>query len=160
MLTTKAITSPDSNPVWQVITATPRQLDGLIRLAEAIAKMRLSEFVERADVNEAIRLMKCATQSAATDPRTGCIDMDAIMTGRTAAMREESEQIASAVLDVVSDMGTNPKYSDILGKLQGGSSFPISKKQYEDALHVLENEGRIQVSVYSDRGVVKVLKVQ
>eukprot|EP00656_Telonema_subtile_P033974 TRINITY_DN38123_c0_g1_i2.p1 TRINITY_DN38123_c0_g1~~TRINITY_DN38123_c0_g1_i2.p1 ORF type:complete len:676 (+),score=134.55 TRINITY_DN38123_c0_g1_i2:431-2458(+) len=142
----------------KVITATPRQLDGLIRLSESLAKMRLSEFVECQDVAEAIRLMKCATQSAATDPRTGCIDMDAIMTGRTAAMREESEQIASAVLDVVSELGNNLKYGEIFGKLQAGSSFPITKKQYEDALHVLENEGRIQVSIYAEKGSIRVLQ--
>eukprot|EP00658_Telonema_sp_P-2_P047382 TRINITY_DN36044_c0_g1_i3.p1 TRINITY_DN36044_c0_g1~~TRINITY_DN36044_c0_g1_i3.p1 ORF type:complete len:438 (-),score=123.69 TRINITY_DN36044_c0_g1_i3:82-1395(-) len=142
----------------KVITATPRQLDGLIRLSESLAKMRFSEFVERRDVTEAIRLMKCATQSAATDPRTGCIDMDAIMTGRTATMREESEQIASAVLDLVSEMGSNNlKYGDIFGKLNSNSSVPITRKQYEDALHMLEGEGRLQVSIYSEKGTIRVM---
>ena len=70
--------------------------------------MRLSKFVLESDVMEAIRLMKVdstafirivkviirvyvsqvATQAAATDPRTGTIDMDMITTGRTALDRD------------------------------------------------------------------------
>jgi len=34
-------------------------------------------------VNNGLRLMQVATQTAATDPRTGTIDMDMISTGRT-----------------------------------------------------------------------------
>ena len=41
---------------FQVITATPRQLESLIRLSEALAKMRLSEEVTDGDVGEAIRV--------------------------------------------------------------------------------------------------------
>lgn len=53
----------------KVITATPRQLESLIRMSESLARMRLSEFVEVVDVEEAVRLMKVAMQQAATDPR-------------------------------------------------------------------------------------------
>jgi DNA replication licensing factor MCM4 len=52
---------------------------------QALAKMRLSETVTRADAEEAMRLIKVATQTAATDPRTGTIDMDMIATGRYVA---------------------------------------------------------------------------
>ena len=69
------------------ISATPRQLESLVRLCEAHAKMRLSDTVEVIDVEEAIRLLRVATQSAATDPRTGRIDMDLINTGRSASSR-------------------------------------------------------------------------
>lgn len=71
----------------KVISATPRQLESLIRISESIAKMRLSKLVEESDVNEAIALMRIATQQSATDPTTGCIDMDVLVTGRTAAFR-------------------------------------------------------------------------
>jgi len=39
----------------KTITATPRQLESLIRLSESLAKMRLSNVVERRDVAEAVR---------------------------------------------------------------------------------------------------------
>jgi DNA replication licensing factor MCM4 len=69
------------------ISATPRQLESIVRLSEAHAKMRLSGVVEVMDVEEAMRLLRVATQSAATDPRTGKIDMDLIQTGRSASSR-------------------------------------------------------------------------
>ena len=40
------------------MSATPRQLESLIRISEALAKMRLSGYVTVPDVNEAVRLMK------------------------------------------------------------------------------------------------------
>jgi DNA replication licensing factor MCM4 len=49
--------------------------------------MRLSATVEPEDVEGAIALMRTAIKQSATDPRTGLIDMDVIVTGRTAASR-------------------------------------------------------------------------
>jgi len=46
----------------KTITATPRQLESTIRLAEAIAKMRLSETIEKKDIDEAVRLIRAAMQ--------------------------------------------------------------------------------------------------
>jgi DNA replication licensing factor MCM4 len=65
----------------KTITATPRQLESTIRLSEAIAKMRLSETIEKRDIDEAVRLIKTAMQQSATDPTTGEIDMNIINTG-------------------------------------------------------------------------------
>jgi DNA replication licensing factor MCM4 len=65
----------------KTITATPRQLESMIRIAEAIAKMRLSHEVEKVDLDEAIRLIKQAMQQSATDPNTGQINMDILTTG-------------------------------------------------------------------------------
>lgn len=45
------------------ISAYPRQLESLIRLAEAHAKMRFSETVDIADVEEAIRFVKSSSFS-------------------------------------------------------------------------------------------------
>jgi len=63
-------------------------LESLIRISESLAKMRLSKEVNENDVDEAIRLIKVATQSAATDPTTGLIDMDMLATGISATQRQ------------------------------------------------------------------------
>lgn len=77
----------------RTISATPRQLESLIRTSEALAKMRYSDTVTKEDATEAVRLLKVATQAAATDPRTGRIDMDMINTGRTTVDREMEESL-------------------------------------------------------------------
>ncbi len=49
--------------------------------------MKLSSYVEEDDVNMAFELIKDALQQSATDPTTGMIDMDVIVTGHTSASR-------------------------------------------------------------------------
>ena len=82
------------------ITATPRQLESMIRLAESMAKMRLSETVEKRDVDEAVRLIKTAMQQSATDPTTGLVDMDIIATGVSSTSVEKIKQIAQIIKKV------------------------------------------------------------
>ncbi len=88
----------------RTISATPRQLESLIRLSEGLAKMRFSRVVERADVKEAVRLMKVATQAAATDPRTGRIDMDMITTGRSTSNREMEEALNLSLKELLAEV--------------------------------------------------------
>ncbi|CCW69549.1 unnamed protein product [Phytomonas sp. Hart1] len=60
----------------QTVSATLRQLESMIRLSEARAKMRYSPEVSVDDVLEAKRLISEALKEAATDPRTGLINLD------------------------------------------------------------------------------------
>ncbi|KAF5954766.1 hypothetical protein HYC85_007622 [Camellia sinensis] len=79
----------------KVITATPRQIESLIRLSEALARIRFSELVEKKDVMEAFRLLEVALQQSATDHSTGTIDMDLITTGVSASERMRRENLLS-----------------------------------------------------------------
>lgn len=65
-----------------MVSAYPRQLESLIRLAEAHAKVRFSEKVESIDVEEAKRLHREALKQSATDPRTGFVDISILTTGK------------------------------------------------------------------------------
>jgi DNA replication licensing factor MCM4 len=85
----------------KTITATPRQLESMIRIAEAIAKMRLSDVVEKRDVEESVRLIKTAMQQSATDPTTGEIDMDIITTGVSSTTQERIRQIANIIKKII-----------------------------------------------------------
>jgi hypothetical protein len=55
----------DSRTQEKRITATTRQLESMIRLSEAHARMRWSEEVELEDVEEANRLIKSALRESA-----------------------------------------------------------------------------------------------
>ena len=81
----------------KTITATPRQLESMIRIAESVAKMRLSDTVEKRDVDEAVRLIKTAMQQSATDPTTGEIDMDIIATGISTSSSDKVKNVIDII---------------------------------------------------------------
>ncbi|ESL10573.1 minichromosome maintenance (MCM) complex subunit [Trypanosoma rangeli SC58] len=60
----------------RTVSATLRQLESMIRLAEARCKMRFGAEVTVEDVKEAKWLISAALKEAATDPQTGLINLD------------------------------------------------------------------------------------
>ncbi|KAK8242371.1 MCM2/3/5 family-domain-containing protein [Phyllosticta capitalensis] len=131
------------------ITATTRQLESMIRLSEAHAKMRLSPTVEASDVNEAVRLIKSALKQAATDARTGLIDMALLTEGTSASERKRKEDLKAAVLSTVDDMtrsGAAVRMADLVRRVGEGASVNVETQEVAEALRALEAEGKVQVS--------------
>ncbi|RNF12518.1 putative minchromosome maintenance (MCM) complex subunit [Trypanosoma conorhini] len=60
----------------RTVSATLRQLESMIRLAEARCKMRFGAEVTVEDVKDAKWLISAALKEAATDPQTGLINLD------------------------------------------------------------------------------------
>lgn len=125
----------------RTITATPRQLESLIRLSEALAKMRLAETVEKSDVIEATRLMRVALQQAAIDPVTGTIDMDLITTGRSATNRARMADLTKAVRALLEEQESSSFQLDqIMVLLRMQSDIEIPNSDLREALRELEQE--------------------
>eukprot|EP01119_Soliformovum_irregulare_P025718 TRINITY_DN9602_c0_g1_i1.p1 TRINITY_DN9602_c0_g1~~TRINITY_DN9602_c0_g1_i1.p1 ORF type:complete len:811 (-),score=201.60 TRINITY_DN9602_c0_g1_i1:15-2447(-) len=124
----------------KTITATPRQLEALIRLSEALARMRFSKVVERIDVAEAQRLVRSALQQAATDPRTGTLDVDLITTGRSATSRGRLTELMEEIKRILSGRPTGMKMDQLHRNLTEGSSVEISTSELRDSLKILEDE--------------------
>jgi DNA replication licensing factor MCM4 len=144
----------------RTISATPRQLESLIRTSEALAKMRYSSEVTRGDAKEAVRLLKVATQAAATDPRTGRIDMDMINTGRTTVEREMEESLYVGLKDFLSERrGNRLAVRDIARQLSEISNTQVSQDDLVVAFRRLDADGIVQFnernqSVFVRTGVV------
>ncbi|KAK6019739.1 MCM2/3/5 family protein, partial [Ostertagia ostertagi] len=79
------------------ISAYPRQLESLIRLAEAHAKIRLSEAVTVEDVESAYNLYREALKQSAVDPVTGKVDVNILAAGMSATSRKMVQQVADAI---------------------------------------------------------------
>ena len=139
-------TSMGGERTTRVITATPRQLESLVRMSEAHARMRLSDWVEPEDVDEAVRLMKVATQSAATDPTTGTIDMDLITTGRSAAARTLAAQLAEALREKFGAMGAQTmRLDDVRAMCLDDTGLDVPVAELREALSQLERDGVVRM---------------
>ncbi|XP_031271703.1 DNA replication licensing factor MCM4-like [Pistacia vera] len=134
----------------KVITATPRQIESLIRLSEALARIRFSEWVEKRDVMEAFRLLEVAMQQSATDHSTGTIDMDLITTGVSASERMRRDNLVSSTRNLIAEKmqlgGPSMRLMELLEELKKLSSG--SEPHLQDlrgALTTLASEGFVVV---------------
>jgi replicative DNA helicase Mcm len=81
----------------KVYTATHRQLEALVRLSEASARVRLKDFVEEEDTERAIRIFKASLEELALDKDTGKIDIDLITSGQAHSKTNQIKKIISIV---------------------------------------------------------------
>jgi DNA replication licensing factor MCM4 len=130
------------------ITATTRQLESMIRLSEAHARMRFSDFVELADVKEACRLMREAIRTSAMDPRTGKIDMGLLNTGTGSGQRKMRDDMRRGILGVLDSAGSGGrgmKWAQAIKLLGEQSSVKVDAAEFTEVIKALENEGLVKV---------------
>lgn len=145
----------DSRSSEKRITATTRQLESMIRLSEAHAKMRLSERVELIDVKEAVRLIKSAIKDYATDPITGRIDMDMIQTGTTSAQRRMQEDLANSIMSLIEENNNAIRVNELAVKLNEIGSIRVENLDINDCLKRLQQDGKIVETGDSHRRVIR-----
>lgn len=139
------------------ITATTRQLESMVRLAEAHAKMRLSTEVTRGDVREANRLIRSALKTAATDSQ-GRIDMSLLTEGTSAAdrrLREELKEVVVGVLDEMTGSGGNVRWNDVAKKVGESVGGSVEGNDFAECMRMLDIEGAIVVSGDGARRMVR-----
>merc|ERR1712032_1299265 len=133
----------------EVITATPRILETLIRIAESLTKMELREEVTVDDVSEAVRLLKAATYAACVDPETGLIDMEQLVAGAGAGRRRRIKELDALLLEVCADLAkidmltTDQIKAAMNEKLGGQNEQLMSEIEFNKALETAHQEGSI-----------------
>jgi len=80
--------------------ATPRQLEGLVRLSEASAKIKLKSQIDEDDALRAIRIFKTSLEQTALDKETGTIDIDILQTGQSKSERNFIRTILKYIKDL------------------------------------------------------------
>ncbi len=84
---------------------TPRQLEALIRLAKANARIRLSDHVTMEDANRAIELMKICLKKAGFDTERGVHDIDLLMTGISRSQRDKHQRVLKIIEELEVEYG-------------------------------------------------------
>jgi replicative DNA helicase Mcm len=94
-----------SNDLIKPIPVTARQLEALVRLAEANARARLSKKVTREDAKKAIELLKYCLQQVGFDYETKSFDIDKISTGVSASQKSKIIFVREAISRLESRFG-------------------------------------------------------
>ncbi|MDM7275501.1 MAG: minichromosome maintenance protein MCM [Thermoprotei archaeon] len=122
------------------IPITARQLEAIIRLAEAHARMALRSEVTEEDAAAAIRLMSAFLQSVGLDIESGTIDVTTIMTGAGFTAR----RLMALILDTIkrqSEGGRCAKIDDIVSEVT--SKHRVEKSKITEVIERMRQQGLI-----------------
>lgn len=154
----RSIGASDPRSSEKRITATTRQLESMIRLSEAHARMRFAAHVELQDVQEACRLMREAIRTSAMDPRTGKIDMGLLNTGTGVGQRKMQDDMRRELLTMLdggAGKGKGLKWGEAMKRLADQSSIRVDAAEFSEVIKVMVNEGVLTVVGERDKRMIR-----
>ncbi len=139
-LTMRAASETEGSP----IAITPRQLEALVRLSEARARVACRKEILAEDAEAAIAIMRRSLQEVGIDVTSGKVDIDILMTGKPKSVRDKLQVILGAIVEMERETGMVER-SALLEKLE--KEYDITLSETERLLGQLIKEG----TVYSPR---------
>jgi replicative DNA helicase Mcm len=82
------------------VPVTARKLEAIVRLAEASARVRLSDTVSTEDAERVIEIVRSCMENVGVDPETGELDADMIEAGTTKSQRDRIKNIKQLIDDL------------------------------------------------------------
>jgi replicative DNA helicase Mcm len=134
-LETRAMGENPESPV----PITARQLEALVRLAEARAKMALKKEITVDDAEAVIRLMTTSLKMVGIDRETMRADIDTIMIGTAKSQRERFDLIITLVREL--GEGSKEGFVQIDRIVEAAAAQGIEKQFAMDAINRLIKEG-------------------
>ena len=122
------------------VAITARQLESLVRTAEARARAALKKEVQAEDAEAAVAIMKRSLEEVGIDLSSYKIDIDIIMTGRSKSMRDRLQIILTALIEMEKETGMVEKQS-LETELE--EKYKISRAEADRLLSQLLREGTI-----------------
>ncbi len=123
------------------IPITARQLEALVRLSEASAKIRLAKTVVKKDAQKAIELIDYCLNEVAKDKETGKIDIDRIGSRITATQRSSIGIIKEIISALEGQLNT--KIIPVDNIIEAAQEKNITKEQVEETLEKLRRSGDV-----------------
>jgi len=119
------------------VPVTARQLEALVRLAEASARIRLSNTIEQHDAERVIHIVDACLRQIAYDARTGSFDIDKIATG----ISKEKRDIVRVIKDAIRDIGGEGRRAAKDQVIELVVSKGFSKDKVETGIDMLVRSG-------------------
>jgi len=122
------------------VAITARQLESLVRVSEARARVALRKEVSAEDAEAAITIVKRSLEEVGIDLSSYKIDIDLIMTGKPKSVRDKLQTVLSTLMEMEKDTGIVEKTA-LLNELE--TKYKISRGEAERLMGQLLREGTI-----------------
>jgi len=122
------------------VPVSPRQLEALVRLSEAYARIRLSDKVSKKDAKRAVDMLHYCLNLIGIDPETGKIDIDRIATGISATERSKIISVKEIIAELESSIGKTIPIDEVVRlAVEKG----INEDKVEEAIEKLKRSGDV-----------------
>ena len=112
------------------VPITARKLEALVRLAEASARVRLSDVVELEDAERVIAVVRGSLKDIGVDPETGQFDADVIETGRSKTQRDRIKSIRALIREIETEYEDGAPMEEVVRRA-GEAGIDESKVEHE-----------------------------
>ena len=123
------------------VPITARQLEALVRLSEASAKIKLAKTVTKEDAQKAIELVSHCLDQIARDTETGKIDIDRLSSQITATQRS-SISVIKEIINALEEK-LQSKIIPIEQVLEAAQQKNLPQEKVEEVLEKLRRSGDI-----------------
>jgi replicative DNA helicase Mcm len=127
------------------VPVTARQLEALIRLAEASARLRLRDHITLDDVQRVIGIVRKSLEQIAIDPETGEIDIDYAFTGTSKTQRDRI-MIIKRIVDELSELHEKGAPEDEI--LDLAEEQGISREKAKEIIYKMREKGELYCPRY------------
>jgi replicative DNA helicase Mcm len=136
----KMRSSAGSGASARSVPISARQLEGLVRLSEACAKIHLRDKVLKKDAKRAIELLDYCLRQVAMDEETGQFDIDRISTGVPASQRNKIMTVKEVIGELENKVGKVVPIEDVVREATANG---LTESEIEDVLQKLKKSGDI-----------------
>ncbi|CQH61535.1 ATP-dependent DNA helicase MCM (intein-containing) [Halobacterium hubeiense] len=122
------------------VPVTARQLEALVRLGEASARVRLSDTVEKEDAERVIEIVRSCLQDIGVDPETGEYDADVVETGRSKTQRDRVKNVKAIIKEIEDEFDEGAPVEEVLDRAEE-VGMDASKAEHE--IEKLKEKGEL-----------------
>ncbi len=122
------------------IAITARQLESLVRIAEARARAALRGQILAEDAEAAVAIMKRSLEEVGIDVSSRKFDIDIIMTGKPKSLRDRLKVVLGTLIEMEKETGMVEK-SALLDRLS--SEFEVTNEEADRLIGQLIREGTV-----------------
>ncbi len=133
------------------VPITARQLEALIRLAEASARIRLSDKVTASDAKRVIKIQKACLKQVGYDPETGKVDIDKVEGRTPKSDRDKIRVVVEVIKELEEEYGGRAPINILISEM--ADRYNVGEDKTEEIVRILKTKG---VVYEPQRGYLKV----
>jgi len=122
------------------VPVTARKLEALVRLAEASARVRLSDTVEKEDAERVIDIVRTSLKAVGVDPETDQFDADVIETGTSKSQRDRIKNIKHLIEEIETEFDEGAPVEEVLARAE---EVGMERGKAEHEIEKLKQRGEV-----------------